>query len=267
MPSERVKLRLEGSQKDGGLVVAEDFLASFENALNSLRGVQRAIGKGSTPPTVRITDLQIGSAIVELEIDSAADSGLPFGALTQEFRQGVQALRAGKLESRGYDDRTIAAFYAMVRPLRGQLRKLEITTDGHSEVIDKATAALEPHKPKVEHLRKGMFAGYVDAVNVHSESVFYLYPPFGPARLPCSFDRHFLLDDVRSSLKRFTRVEGLLEFVEGSPFPTKVYAERLSISPPAKDLPTLRSLWGSSKGITGGKGAVAFVRGIRDAHE
>lgn len=267
MASDRIRLRLEGSHQDEGFVLADEFIASVEHALEAMRGLQRAIGKGAALPPVRISGLEIGSAVVELEVDNSGFPGIAKGVLSREFSVAVRALKEGKLETRGYDDKTIAAFYGMVRPLRGHVRRLEIGVGNKTEIVDRTIPSFEPRKQKVEQLRKGSFSGFVDAVNVHSDAIFYLYPPTGPTRIPCSFERHTLLDGVRQALERNTRVEGQLEFAEGSPFPIKLYAEKLEVSPTLDQLPTLRELWGTAKGLTGGNGSVEFVRALRDTDE
>jgi hypothetical protein len=126
---------------------------------------------------------------------------------------------------------------------------------------DIAGLALES---RAETFSTGSYSGFVDALNVHKEPVFYLYPTIGP-RVACQFDPQWLLDQVRGAIRRYTTVYGLLEYAEGSPFPDRLVVDRIEVNPPVSELPTLASLHGIAPQLAGGVDSVTYVRRLRDA--
>jgi hypothetical protein len=261
----RIVFRLDGSRKDNGLVLAQDFVTFLENALGVLRRLERR-QTGETRRTFvsyRIVDLEIGSALVELEAE--APEAVDVGFVFSRFAEAVVAYRDGNLASFDFDPRTAESFENMMAPLNRSVRAIHVGVGGLDiEVVADEGRSLRLTR-EVENATVGSISGFVDAVNVHSEPVFYLYPTVGP-RVKCKFDRG-ILNDVRASLKRYTTAFGLLGYVEGNPYPVDIIVERVEVNPPAENLPTLRSMWGIAPELTGGLDSVSFVRQMRDASE
>lgn len=261
----RIEFRLEGSRKDEGLVLAQDFVGFLENALKVLRRLERAqTGEAKKVHLeYRIVEMEIGSALIGLEADAhgEADAAQVLG----RFAEGMAAFRDGRFGTLGFDAGTAEAFADMMAPLKHRVRAIHADVGGIEIDVFADTVHTFDLGPDAESELVGSVAGYVDAVNVHKEPVFYLYPTVGP-RVSCRFDRR-MLDDVRGALKQYTTVYGLLGYAEGSAFPVHAIVERVEVNPPIAALPTLRSLWGIARGMTRGLGAVAHVRQLRDATE
>lgn len=212
----------------------------------------------------KIVDLEIGSAVISLEAEAEAGSEVDAADVVGRFAEGVMAYRDGTLPMSRFDRETQQAFGQMLAPLRRSLRSFAMVVDEVEVVL--ASHELRPLqlRPESETAAVGSFSGFVDALNVHSDSVFYLYPTQGPTKISCTFDRG-ILEEVRSAIKRYTTVFGLLEYTEGSPFPSRIVVSRLEVNPPSNELPTLRSLVGIAPNLTRGVDAVTFVRRQRDA--
>jgi hypothetical protein len=260
----RVSFHLEGSRQDGGLVRAQDFVDWLENVLTCLKRLERG-RPGKTETIYRVAQLSLGSAIVELEAVSETDRSETAAAVVEQFLQGVSAFEKGKLQRLPFDAETKEAFAALGLPLRRQLKKVTVQSNGQSFNLKPEDASIIKIEDRVDSVSVSSYAGFVDALNVHKEPVFYLYPTTGPSRIPCAFDAATLMDDVRKAIKRYTTVFGVFEFSVDSPFPQRIVVDRLEVNPPDDELPSLRSLFGTLPNLTGGVESVRFIRQKRDA--
>ncbi len=263
-PPPHISLKLEGSPQDQGLVRAQDFVAFVSAALACLRRLEGA-RMSRTKVVYRVVDLSVSSAVVELEASSPEDVHALASKVVENFLTGLTAVQEGMLEFAGYEPELRDAFSAVLTPLQGHARSLTVESDARSVTLTSVPPAVL--EPGVQSMSVGTFAGFVDAVNVHKTPVFYLYPSAGPSRIPCVFDRHTLLEEVRQAIKRYTTVHGLMEFQPGSSFPSRITADRIEVNPPESELPTLRSLYGIAPDLTHGLDSVTFVRQLRDAEE
>lgn len=110
----------------------------------------------------------------------------------------------------------------------------------------------------------GEETGFLDALNVHDELIFYLYPSGFSERVACYFTSE-LLDVVRPAVKHYVTVRGRMMYLPDSLFPSRVDVNALDIHAPPDKLPTLTSLIGAAPDLIGGLDSVTFVRRLRDA--
>lgn len=263
-PPTRLEFRLEGDPKKEGLVLAQDFVAFLGSVLDTLKKLE--LERGRKPSiSYRIVELEIGSAVVALEPEGeeAADAQ----AILSDFLEGFAAVRDRTLHTRRFSPATQKAFRSLAKPLKeSHLRLISVRSDSIDLELrpDSGPALRALGVPDVHAM--GEISGYIDAINVHREPVFFLYPEVGPSRVRCVFDRP-LLDDVRSALKRFVTVRGMVEYPEGSPFATRVTVEHVDVHPREPDLVPLEAIFGSVPDLTGGLDSVTFVRRQRDAED
>lgn len=261
--SRHLRFKLLGSTRDAGLVRAVDLADVLEGVVNTLRVLEKQI-PAREKTVYRVIDLSISSAVIEVEAIAPKEFPARAAEVVTRFTEGVNALRDGNWESIGYDPDLQRALASLMKPLRRDLRSIEVSTEDGTITLSGQDAKIFSQPEEEETAAVGTLAGFIDAINVHAEPVFYLYPSSGPVRIPCVFDRT-LLDDVRDALKQYTTVHGLLEYKEKSAFPFRIVVEHLEIAPPLETLPTLASLWGAAPQITGGLDPVTFVRRQRDA--
>ncbi len=261
MPNLRFILRGEG--KDDDLVDASDF-SSFLRALLACLGALEEETAAQAPVEYRITGLEIGSAAIELEPISTGDLNKSAEAVSESFSRGFAALQNDGLLRSGFTRKTQSRFLDLTKPLRHATRAIEFGVEGGQPVrITRASPIRALPEVKVTAVSQGSVKGAVDALNVHSQPLFYVYPKSGPKRVRCSFPVE-LLDDLREAIKRNTTVYGLMEFQGGSPFPTELKVERVEVHPPDSELPRLASLWGTDPRIASGRPATEFVQALRD---
>lgn len=261
-PGGILEFQLEGDAKREGLVLAQDFVAFLGTVLDVLRKLETERGR---KPAInyRVVELEIGSAVIALEPESDEVEDAP--EVVADFLEGVAAVRDHRLHLTRFAPATKQAFGELSRPLRAShLRLIKVRSDSiRMELRQDAEGPLsEIVAPEVHSM--GALSGYIDAINVHRDPIFFLYPEVGPTRVRCVFDRT-LLDEVRAALKCYVTVHGLIEYPETSPFATRVAVDRIDIHPPTSALPSLDSLQGSVPRLTGDLDSVSYVRQYRDA--
>lgn len=259
-----IEFKLEGSSRDDGLVRFADFAAFVEGTLATLRALERAeTGRRQSKIEYRITQLEVGSAVLAIEaigIPGLEDTNRVVAA---KLARGLAAVRDGVVELSAIDPRVRGAFGRMLAPLGRGVRSLTATFgDTEIAIVGRTDAALALSMANEESAAVGSFSGSIDALNVHGEHFFFLYPAAGPTRIKCVFDLS-LLPKVRDAVKRYTTVHGLVEFAEPSPFPQRIIVEDIEPHPIASELPTMRSLWGKFPVLTRGLDAVEFVESLR----
>jgi hypothetical protein len=262
----RLFFQLEGDPQEDGLVRANDFLDFFEGLLRVLKNLERSTARGSGEVTYRIASLEAHSAAVEIEIESADELNYRANTIVDRFRAGTVALRSGAIDRFDADADTIRAFKQLLVPLSEHVPAVLIRADA-TEVVFSAEgeeASRFALESQVSDISVGTFSGFIDAVNVHAEPVFFLYPTVGVPKIRCEFDRT-LLDDVRTALKKYVTVHGLMAYRIGNPFPIAITVERFEINPPEHELPTLASLRGLAPRLTQGLSSEEYIRQLRDA--
>lgn len=260
-----LRFRLDGLQRDEGFVRAPEFLTFLGNALKVLRRLERKRG-GRTNLTYLVVELEIGSATVAFEAPPV-DGGASPDSVFDDFASGFAAISNGTIDMLGYDADIVEGFSELVEPLRrNMVRSIELTHGTTDIVLSHDVVPVAAIAAEIETHAVGSLAGFIDALNVHRDHVFYLYPPGLPRRVACVFDRP-LLDEVRMAVKRYVTVAGLLEYVEGQPFPHRITVESIDVHPPEDELPSLDSLYGIAPDLTGGVETVTYLRRLRDAAE
>lgn len=262
LPPTNLEFHLEGDPRKDGQVLARDFVEFLGNVLNTLR--QLEIERGKKPSIgYRIVDLELGSAIVALEPEAEDLTDAP--AILSDFLDGFAAVRDRTLHTKRFAPATQKAFRSLAKPLSAShLRLVSVRAASRNvELRSETGPALRAITAPDVHAM-GLMSGFIDAINVHREPLFFLYPEVGPSRVRCVFDRS-MLDEVRAALKRFVTVRGMIEYPEGSPFATRVTVEHIDVHPREPDLIPLEALFGSVPTLTGDLDSVAYVRQQRDA--
>jgi len=263
-PIAEVTFRLEGGRQDGGLVRAHDFVDWLERVLLCMRRLERT-RTGSAETVYRIAGLSSGSAVVTLEAASDSDHHATAHRVVDDFLAGAVALSENSVSKLPYDTETRVAFANLAVPLRRHLRAVTISYGPRRVKIKPEQVASVSTEAHVESISISSYSGFIDALNVHADPVFYLYPTTGPTRIPCGFDPQLLLDDLRKAIRRYTTVFGAFEYSANSAFPNRIVVERVEVNPPESDLPTLRSLYGAAPTLAGGRDSVSHIRQKRDA--
>lgn len=260
MPNLRFTLKAEGGEDEA--VNADDFSGFLTSLLRCLKALENETN-AQAPVEYKVVDLEIGSATIELQPVSTGDLDRSAVEVASSFEEGFAALQRDEIRSTRFSMDTKSKFLELGKPLRRATRAIEFTSSSADLVLTRRVPLRELPTPRTEAVSRGSLKGNVDALNVHSSPIFYVYPRSGATRVRCSFDPE-LLDELRQAIKRSTTVFGLVEYEVGNAFPAKIYVDRIEINPPDSDLPTLASLWGAAPDLTGGLATQEFLDSIRN---
>ncbi|GAG85127.1 unnamed protein product [marine sediment metagenome] len=151
-------------------------------------------------------------------------------------------------------------------PLERNTRRISL------EYLDKQvniTAELKPIIDEIlggEYISEGSVTGYLDALNVHSKSFFYIYPSLGGSRITCAFEEE-VMGEIKKGIKRYVDVSGVLRYKQNELYPYEIEVKRVKVYPEESELPTLNDLRGMAPGIIGKIDSVTYIRKLRDVEE
>lgn len=260
MPDPRVSLRLVGSDEDNSAVRFDDFRVFCDKLSECLRHAEMAVTRQSGKIRYRVAGLEGGSAIMVLEAvaprstktrDRRAEVLSFFKKTVADLQKGVEI-----------DRRVTPDDLVVFRELRASLKRTKEVWIETNEITSQYIANIDKllETPVVT---EGSVSGFVHGLNVHNRNEFFLYPPIPGFRIVCSFPEE-MFEVVRTAIKRNVTVAGTLYHHPDRPFPDRVQVKEIEIHPPDNELPKLRDLRGLLHGCTGGRGAVDFVRALRD---
>jgi len=257
----RVTFTLQGNEKDDGNVRARDFASFLDSVLACLRQLERLVGASRDKVVYRITDLQHGSAGITLEA-VGDDEEVP-SSVVALFLDSAESLVAGRVAPPQLDRPALEAFRGLAAPLRhhvtaiaveGPDRRFDITRS----IQDAVEGMLGDDVATFDSL-----SGYLDALNIHAEPVFYLYPPTVARGIRCFFAPS-VLEKVTGALARYVTVTGEFLYHARETFPVRIDVQLFEVNPSTDNLPRLRSLIGSLPGLPEGLTSEAYVRARRD---
>ena len=248
-----VRFRVHGRQADGGeRVPASVFAQKLAVLVRALRAADAAVNGRVTHDYV-ISDLQIGSALVELREEEIKKPDL----ITKQssitaFEDCVEAIRQGTVER--------AQFFGKCPRYVSQLAKGSGYRFGYAELwlekenpvrvdeflYEQSTAVAEPFKqffPVVQEVEPrwyrgmahGTFEGVVKGVDLRGAlPEVKLILAAGGKQIDCIF-RGLEIERIREALDRKVRVEGTAFYDGRSGLPRRVEVTRIDLAKPVGD--------------------------------
>jgi hypothetical protein len=261
--ADRLRFELKGKPENDGQITVGDFTRFLETVSASLAKIEADLGAPNST-VFRISDLRFSSAVVEVEAAPRKAGRVRSGEVLKTFERTVAALERGTALPKGLRPETVQQVAEIVRPLKGSVSRLTIGSRRTGFTVSPVVAERAARLLKKPEAAIGEESGFLDALNVHDELIFYLYPSGFSERIPCYFHGD-LLPFVRPAVKQYVTVHGRFLYPADGLFPSRIDVESLELHPASDDAPTLLSLVGAAPGLTGGLGSVEYVRRLRDA--
>jgi hypothetical protein len=186
--------------------------------------------------------LHYSSAVVEI---APVANGSPVELVeeaSQVFVDTVAALELGAGIDPRLDFKTISAFngFSAVAKKRGTLLAIADTQ------LTVRFAASVKALLQADSSALGSMAGRLEAVSIHNENKFTLYPPVEGEEVDCVFPPHELQNVLRA-IGRTVTVYGTLHYSKSKSFPIRVDVDSYDVMPEADELPTLLDMRGALK--------------------
>lgn len=186
----KLRYRIEGTDRPADF---EDFTRFNDRLHDCIRRVHRSETSRGRLPRLTVSDLRIGSAVVEIEGDTA---------LIDRVVDTIRSLKANDTPAwLSYAD--IRAFGELGTPLDFHTRRITIA----DMEIDRAFVEACTRTVAEAKESYGEVVGSLDNVNVHRKRQFRLYPADQDRGVPCDFTDP-LYDDVHRALTKRVRVTG-----------------------------------------------------------
>lgn len=265
MTSYRVKLVVEGLERDDGHVRLEIFVRELQKLQTALGRADAKASDGERSSYFAVVGLSHNSpATVELEARIAPESKRDTrAAALKVLADAIDAVERGEFtDETDYD--LLNDIRDLSAPVGEKLKSAHLILDERSyalseelsDVISTFLADQEECWTTVE--------GMLERVNVHDEAnVFTIYPDVGPSRITCKFPEH-LAEKGIAAIRRRVAVTGIAKFRKFSPFPHEVVADDLDVYGLEADLPTFMDLFGVAPDSTGGLPSEDFVKKVRN---
>ncbi len=264
--NKRVSLLLRGLDKDQGDVRFKDFIQQLDIIKKSLLETQKLYSKKPFAyfKVVELSHTSPAFIVIEAVPNKVADEPQT-QAVVDKFFHSLEEIERGKYpENFRYETFTA---YKDITSLREKKRITEIIISRNGD----SPSRLENLSNNIEQIMGsdefeiGSYTGMLEAINIHNQNVFYLYPTSHLPKLKCVFSQN-LREEAISAIGHYVTVMGVKKFkpnVRGG-IPYEMRVQSLSIHPSEEDLPTLTDLKGIAPNATGDEQSEDFVRGIRD---
>ncbi|MGD0707407.1 MAG: hypothetical protein ABSA51_03025 [Anaerolineaceae bacterium] len=262
----RITLRLTGLDEDGGDIRLNEFVLQLDILKKALTETQTILSEKNFA-YFRIVDLRQNSpaAIVLEAVPLTTENESKTQSLIDKFFRSIDEIHHGKYPE-GFTKDTFDA-YKDLTSLREKKKITEIVISRDGENPDHLYN-LSNNIEKIvgeDEFEAGSYTGMLDAINIHNQNVFYIYPTSNLPKLKCAFSDELKKDAV-SAIGKYVTVFGqkrLKPNIEKT-LPYEMHAMRIEILPDEDTLPTLGELRGISPNITKGKSSEDFIRGIRN---
>jgi hypothetical protein len=262
----RITLRLRGLDEDNGDVKLNEFVQELEILKKALIETQKIISRDAFA-YFKIVELQKNSpALIVIEaVPNKIENLLDTYELVDRFFGSIQNIQEG-IYPKGFTYETFTSY----KDLTSLQEKKKIADIGFSRNGEPPNY-LPDFSRKIETIMGqdefefGSYTGMLDAINIHNQNVFYIYPTSHLPKLKCIFPFE-QKGNALIALGKYVTVTGQkrsLTNIRGS-HPIEMHVYKIDIHPDEKDLPTLRELRGIASRKNGDISADSFTGGSRN---
>lgn len=265
MTSHRIKLVVEGLDRDDGHVRLEVFVSELQKLQAALGRVDARASNGKRCSYFAIVGLSHNSpATVELEARVAlnAESDCRTSAMAL-FGQAIEAVQRGEF-SEDSDFDLLNDIKELSAPIGTTLKAAQILiADKQYPLTEKLASTVATLQADQEECVTTV-EGVLELVNVHDgANVFTIYPSVGPTRIRCRLPES-LAEKGIGAIRRRVAVSGVAKFRKFNPYPHEIVADGLEVYDVDSQLPEWRDLFGIAPNATAELSSEDFVRQARN---
>jgi hypothetical protein len=265
MTSYRIKLVVEGLDRDDGHVRLEVFVRELQKLQSALGRADARVSDGNRCSYFAVVGLSHNSpATVELEARVAPNSGRDCRASALKlFSDAIDAVERGEFHAESDYD-LINDIKELSAPVGETLKTVQLTLEDRAHVLtDRLAVTISAFQADQEECTTTV-EGILEKVNVHDDAnTFTIYPDVGPVRITCKLPQE-LAEKGISAIRRRVAVTGVAKFRKFAPFPHEIVADDIHIYDVETDLPEFSSLFGIAPHATGDLSSEDFVRQLRN---
>lgn len=266
-----IQIVLGGKDKDHNISYS-----AFMGALNSLHElIEKVQKKGGYNINLEIKELSHSSPVRAEITCSGEDTNLFLGELNEGF-QHIQNIIQKKPEvsAQPRPEFVDAAYYIAKDIYKNEISDFQLTLQENGVQTQKILLSKNHYSTCKEYKENNReenpkdhikISGRLIELNIHEGYKMAIYTVLGD-KIICIFDEE-LLPKMIELIGKHVRIFGLAEYKGGRGIPYKMHVQDIEWHKDPEKRVSLKDLRGIAPGITKGKGAVAFVREMRDAKE
>jgi hypothetical protein len=264
MPSNKIKIRVSGSDEDNGLVRLPDFLNALTSLHEVLTRLDKLVTKSHIPSLYfRITELQYNSpATVVTEVLPLRPNVLHAPAVVDRCMTGLQDIREGKIPE-DFDRGLLEAYKRVAHGFKANISEMSISGNGLEITVTQNIESEINNVLGKEETMHGTASGILELINIHAgANKFNIYPIAGADKIECFFPDG-LKELAVSGVGRRVLITGEMKYRAREDFPYQMKVDGLEVFPPDDELPSILDLRGIAPGATGGLSSEDFISQLR----
>lgn len=277
----RITLQIEGTAEEQGHVTLSAFLSQLEAIKSALKQTERIItGEDESSVYYRIVDLRHTSpATVVLEAISLSSrpqwkprkrrkaSREDYSRPTvRRFVHSLRGIREKRERPEKADLQLLESYRNLAASLAKDVSSIKLIDSEETVSIDRSFQMAIDEIIGPDEFAEGTISGTLEVLNLHNTTRFDIFPTIGAKRVQCDFKLE-LKPAVIGAIDKYVTVSGKLRYKRLENFPYAIDAEKIEVSPPEDELPTLFDVRGISPDFTDGRNAVDFLAEIRNAED
>lgn len=265
MTSYRVKLIVEGLERDDGHVRLDAFVAELQKLQTVLGRADARVSDGKRCSYFAVVGLSHNSpATVELEARTLPSAERDCRASALAFLgNAIEAVQRGEFTGDSDYD-LLNDIKELSAPVGVSLRAAHLSIDemtyALTEGLAKSISTFQADQEECETTVEGV----LERVNVHdAANVFTIYPDVGPTRITCRLPEN-LAEKGIGAIRHRVAVSGVGRFRKFEPFPHEIVATDLAVYGSDEELPSFSDLLGMAPNATGELSSEDFIRQARN---
>lgn len=264
MKSYRLKLVVEGLDRDGGDVRLDVFVKELQKLQSALNRVDAKAADGERCSYFAIVGLSHSSpSTVELEARVVPNRQDHRDSAITLLTDAIAAVERGEFTpDSDYD--LLADIRELAAPTGTGFRSAYLVVDDAKHFL---TANIATQITTFLADQEECFTtveGMLEQVNVHDDAnQFTIFPDIGAKRIKCRLPPD-KVDKGLAAIRRRVAVSGLARYRKFANFPHEIAAEDLQIYELEENLPTFDDLRGMAPDATGSRSSEDFIAELRD---
>jgi len=264
--SNRITLRITGLDKDDGDIKLQDFILELENLKTALTETQKLVSEKQIA-YFKIVGLQKNSpAQIDIEaVPIESEHEAEVNSLVSSFFKNLGDINHGVLPRNFTNDAIEAYKNLSFLKDKGRVADLQISRNGEGAMfIDDFSNKLTRIVGDFEY-EVGTTTGMLDAINIHNQNVFYVYPVRNKPKLKCIFKTE-QRGQALAAVGKYVTVFGQKKIYPSvdKPYPFEMNVFSIEVHPDDDSIPSFSELRGIAPHLTKDKKSEDVVRGIRD---
>ena len=243
----------------------KSFLQACNSSLKVIDELDSAISGGSGMLEWVVSDLSIGSLVVEAESHSRVKGRDTGPEVVRAFMSGLRQIEEEGTTPTYFSETGLRHARRLMTVIGHNGTRGILISNSEETVALTASASVNVEQLlKIRHRTIGSVEGKLETISVHgSKPKFLIYQSSNKKAVMCLFEPE-LLESAKTALGQRVLAAGVVLYnVKGEP--VRVVVERIRILRHGTELPSISDVTGSDPDFTGGLESVEYLRKMRGA--